>query len=236
MGIEFMNCFAACLLMSIFTKVVQRKRRVILNSKVCLLVRVSTEKQDNDRQLQELTDFCQNRNFEIVRTISSKISGSRSGADRADLVELFEAAKREEFSKVLVTEISRLGRKVKDIRHTIDKLHENKISIVFKNLGGLESLDDQGHETFVTNIIISIYAELAQEERRILVERTNSGIVAARKKGVVFGRPKGKEQRKDVLKRYAKLADHLSKGRSLNECMQLYGVSKNTVIKVKKLI
>ena len=113
MGIEFVNYFAACLLMSIFTKVVQRKRRVILNSKVCLLVRVSTEKQDNDRQLQELTDFCQNRNFEIVRTISSKISGSRSGADRPDLVELFEAAKREEFSKVLVTEISRLGRKVR---------------------------------------------------------------------------------------------------------------------------
>jgi DNA invertase Pin-like site-specific DNA recombinase len=207
-----------------------------LNAKVCLLLRVSSEKQDTDRQLLELTGFCKDRNFEIVRTISSKISGSRSGADRPDLVKLFEAAREKEFSKVLVTEISRLGRKAKDIRSTIDRLHEQKISIVFKNFGGIESLDDQGHETFITNIIISIYAELAQEERRILVERTNSGIVAARKKGVVFGRPKGKEQRKSVLKRYAKLADYLSKGRSLQECMQLYGVSKNTVIKVKKLM
>jgi DNA invertase Pin-like site-specific DNA recombinase len=207
-----------------------------LNTKVCLLVRVSTEKQDNFRQISELSDFCKERHYQIVKTISSTVSGSRSGADRPDLVELFEAAHRKEFSKVLVTEISRLGRKAKDIRHTIDKLHENKISIVFKNFGGLESLDDQGNETFVTNIIISIYAELAQEERRILVERTKSGIQAARKKGVVFGRPKGKQKRTEILKRYSKLAGHLKQGRSLQECMKLHGVSKNTVIKVKRLM
>jgi DNA invertase Pin-like site-specific DNA recombinase len=205
-----------------------------LNTKVCLLIRVSTEKQETHRQLLELTGFCKDRNFEIVRTISSKISGSRSGADRPDLVKLFEATRGKEFSKVLVTEISRLGRKAKDIRATIDRLHENKVSIVFKNFGGIESLDELGNETFVTNIIISIYAELAQEERRILVERTKSGLMAARKNGKVLGRPKGKETSSGLLKRYSKLVDHLKAGRSLQECMKLHRVSKNTVIKVKR--
>lgn len=207
-----------------------------MNAKVCLLLRVSSEKQDTDRQLQELTGFCKDRNFQIVRTISSKISGSRSGADRPDLVKLFEAARKKEFSKVLVTEISRLGRKAKDIRSTIDRLHECKVSIVFKNFGGIESLGESGNETFVTNIIISIYAELAQEERKILVERTKSGLMAARKNGKVLGRPKGKEQRKEILKRYSRLVDHLRAGRSLQECMKLHGVSKNTVLKIKRLI
>ena len=127
-------------------------------TKVCLLLRVSSEKQDTKRQLIELTSFCKEKKFKIVRTISSKISATKTGSERPDLIELFEVARRKEFKKVLVTEISRLGRKAKDIRNTIDRLHEQKISIVFKNFGGLESLDENNNETFVTNIIISIHA------------------------------------------------------------------------------
>ncbi|MBI2269283.1 MAG: recombinase family protein [Bacteroidetes bacterium] len=151
-----------------------------MTTNVCLLIRVSSEKQDTRRQLIELTDFCKKHKYKIVRTISSKISGSKTNTntDRPDLIELLHAAKRKEFTKVLVTEISRLGRKAKDIRNTIDRLHEQKISIVFKNFVGLESLDEKNNETFVTNIIISIYAELAQEERKLLSERTKSGLVA----------------------------------------------------------
>jgi DNA invertase Pin-like site-specific DNA recombinase len=37
-------------------------------------------------------------------------------------------------------------------------------------------MDDRGNESFVTNIIIAIYSELAQEEKRILSERIKSGM------------------------------------------------------------
>jgi DNA invertase Pin-like site-specific DNA recombinase len=205
-------------------------------TKVCLLLRVSSEKQDYKRQLFELNAFCQERNFKVVRTIASKISGTKTGADRPDLQELFQAANRGEFKKVVITEMSRLGRKSKDIRNTIDTLHQKKISIVFKNLGGLESLDYHGKETFVSNIIISIYAELAQEERTRLVENINSGLRNARRKGKILGRPLGKEDKTAILKKYPKLVAHLKQGRSLNECMRFHGLAKSTVIKVKKLI
>lgn len=102
-----------------------------MNTKVCLLIRVSSEKQDTRRQFIELTDFCKKNKFTIARTISSKISGAKN--DRPDIKELLAVAKRREFTKVIVTEISRLGRKAKDIRHTIDRLHEMNVSIVFKN-------------------------------------------------------------------------------------------------------
>lgn len=205
-----------------------------MSTRVCLLIRVSSEKQDTKRQLIELTSFCEQKKFKIVRTISSKISGTKN--DRPDLAELFEAARRKEFKKVLVTEISRLGRKAKDIRNTIDRLHEQKISIVFKNFSGMESLDENNNETFVTNIIISIHAELAQEERKLISERTKSGLVAARKRGEILGRPKGKEKRNVFLKKHKKLISDLKKGLTLRKCAKLHGVCRNTVIKVKRTI
>jgi DNA invertase Pin-like site-specific DNA recombinase len=115
-------------------------------------------------------------------------------------------------------------------------LHSKKIAVVFSNLGGLESLDDQGKESFVTNIIISIYSELAQEERRILSERIKSGLVSARHKGKQIGRPQGKQSGEELLNKYPKLANDLKKGFSLSQCQKLHSVSRNTAIKVKKAI
>ena len=205
-----------------------------MNTRVCLLIRVSSEKQDTRRQHLELTDFCKKNKFTIARTISSKISGAKN--DRPDIKELLAVAKRREFTKVIVTEISRLGRKAKDIRHTIDRLHEMNVSIVFKNFAGLESLDERGNETFATNIIISIYAELAQEEGRLISERTKSGLAAAKKGGAILGRPEGKEKSRVFLKKYPRLINDINKGLTLRQCEKLHDVCRNTVIKVKKLI
>ncbi|MBL0103589.1 MAG: recombinase family protein [Bacteroidetes bacterium] len=51
----------------------------------------------------------------------------------AGLAELLTAASRNEFQKVIVTEISRIGRDARDIRNAIDQLHRKKIAVVFKN-------------------------------------------------------------------------------------------------------
>jgi DNA invertase Pin-like site-specific DNA recombinase len=207
-----------------------------MNTKVCLLIRVSSEKQDTRRQHLELTGFCKKNKFTVARTISTTISGAKKEQHRPDIKELLAAAKRREFTKVVVTEISRLGRKAKDIRHAIDRLHEMNVSVVFKNFAGLESLDERGNETFVTNIIVSIYAELAQEEGRLISERTKSGLAAARKRGAVLGRPKGKEKNGVFLKKYPRLVSDINKGLTLRQCEKLHNLSRNTVIKVKKRI
>lgn len=206
-------------------------------NRVCLFVRVSTNKQDYDRQINELNVYCYQKGYTITKTIATQISGTKTEKDRPDIKELFESAKQKMFDKVLVTEVSRIGRNAKDIRNTIDTLHRLKIPIVFKNLGGLESIDDNGNESFVTNIIISIYSELAQEEKRMLSERVKSGQENARKKGKTIGRAKGVVKDRDkLLKQYKSLANDLKNGFSLNRCMKLHGVSKNTVIKVKKTL
>lgn len=203
---------------------------------VCLFIRVSSFLQDAERQHKELTEYCTQRGFNITKIISTTITGKREGKKRPDLQELFKSADEKMFDKVIITEISRLGRRSKDIRNTIDYLHSLNIPIVFKMLGGLESLDENGNETLATNIIIAVYAEVAQEEIRVLSERTKSGLALARSKGKTLGRPIGQTDAKTILKQYSKLVIDLNAGLSLSKCMAIHSVSKNTVIKVKKLL
>jgi DNA invertase Pin-like site-specific DNA recombinase len=206
-----------------------------VKNRVCLFTRVSTDKQCNDRQVLELKEYCERQGYSVVKTISTTITGSKTQKDRPDLIELFASAKRKEFDKVLVTEISRIGRNAKDVRNTVDELHSIKIGIIFKNLG-IESLDEQDKETFVTNIIISIYSELASEERNILVQRIKSGIASAKSKGKKLGRPEGSENIDTLLKRYHRLVKDLRSGVSIRQGMRLHNVSKGTVLKIKRCI
>lgn len=201
---------------------------------VCLFIRVSTAQQDYDRQISDLTEYCQQKGYMITKVIATKITGTKTLADRQDLQELLSVANRNDFQKVIVTEISRIGRNARDIRNTIDQLHRKKIAVVFKNLGGLESIDENGNESFVTNIIIAIYSELAQEEKRILSERIKSGLAEAKRKGKRMGRPEGVEDIVELKKKYSRLIMDLQRGNSLTECCKLHGVSRNTVIKIKK--
>jgi DNA invertase Pin-like site-specific DNA recombinase len=217
---------------------VHNNHLIIMNrpmNRACLFIRVSTSGQDYERQILELNEFCKQKNLEVVETIATKITGTKTFQDREDLQQLFKSAAFKKFDKVVVSEISRIGRNAKDIRNTIDYLHSKKIAIVFRNLGGLESLDDKGSESFVTNIIIAIYSELAQEEKRILSDRIKSGLVSARHKGKRIGRPEGKQDDETLLKRYSRLAADLRKGLSLSQCQKLHDVSRNTAIKIRRL-
>lgn len=208
----------------------------IIKVPVCLFMRVSTNKQDYERQLYELTEYCKLQNYEVRKVIASTVSGKKIKGERADLDLLFSTASTRQFKKVIVLEISRLGRTAKDVRNTISFLHDHKIPVVFKQLAGLESLDANGNETFVTNVIISIYSELAQEEHKRMRANIISGLNNAKAKGKILGRPEGAKSEKELIKKYSKLVIDLKSGLSLNKCCKVHRVSKNTVIKIKKII
>lgn len=204
---------------------------------VCLFIRVSRKQQEYDRQVFELTQYCESRGYSITKTIATKITGVKKNEQRPDIQELFQAAKAKQFDKVLVSEISRIGRNARDIRNTIDFLHDKGISIVFRNLGGLESLDELGNESFVANIIIAIYSELAQEEKRLLSERVCSAIENARAKGKQIGRPKGTTMNtNELLKKYPRLVEDLRAGLSIRKARKVHSVSEGTVIKLKRIL
>jgi DNA invertase Pin-like site-specific DNA recombinase len=79
-------------------------------------------------------------------------------------------------------------------------------------------------------LIASLMAALAEFERDLLRERVRSGIAAARKRGVVFGRRPGQRVKAD---RFApKVLKLVGEGQSYREISHRLGLSKNTILDI----
>jgi DNA invertase Pin-like site-specific DNA recombinase len=82
---------------------------------------------------------------------------------------------------LVVVELSRLGRNVADLGRLLDRLHEEQVALRILNLG-IDTATPAGR------LIFTIVAAVAAMERELLVERTQSGLIAARARGRVGGR------------------------------------------------
>ena len=77
--------------------------------KVAIQARVSTQGQDYERQVVELTDYCQRMNWEVVKVFANKVSGATRNADR-EITALVKYVQEHRLNRVVCLEISRLGR------------------------------------------------------------------------------------------------------------------------------
>ena len=78
--------------------------------KVVILVRVSTEGQEYQRQITELSEYCRKMDWEIIKVFSNKISGAVKNEERKEIQELIEFVKHNQIQRVVCLEISRIGR------------------------------------------------------------------------------------------------------------------------------
>lgn len=108
--------------------------------KVVILARVSTDKQEYRRQVNELKSFCQKMDWEIVGTFTNKISGAESLENRKELIEMIEFVRSNDVQRVVCLEISRLARNTLEALKVIQILNENKVSLYIKNYS-LETLN-----------------------------------------------------------------------------------------------
>ena len=78
--------------------------------KTVAFCRVSTSIQDYQRQYNELTALANSKGWQLVTTFAEKISGAKKNAERTELMKMVDYVKSHNINKVLVTELSRLGR------------------------------------------------------------------------------------------------------------------------------
>lgn len=157
--------------------------------------------------------------------------------ERPQATELLNAVRRGEINYISVSSVDRLGRSTLNVLQTIAMLSELKVVVKVDNLG-LESLVD-GKENSTFGLITSVLANISQMERDTLRERQLEGIAIAKlKKGVYNGRVKGTtETREEVLEKYPLVVNYLKKNNmTYKEVAKLCDCSKNTVVKVKKLL
>ena len=202
---------------------------------VALFVRVSTKQQDYDRQVNDLISYVNRQNHTVVATIHEQISGSTSYKNRPAIQELLDLAKSGRIEKILVTEVSRLGRKTSDILRLIEFLTEEKISVFILNYN-LETLLPDKRINPVASILFTLLAEFSRLERETLRERIVSGLETAKRKGVKLGRPQGSiKSVQTIQSKYSRVITDLNSGLSLRAISKLRGISVNTVQKVKGL-
>lgn len=208
--------------------------------KVVILVRVSTDKQEYERQLVELRDYCAKVGWEVVREFANKVSGAKRNEERPEIVELIEFVKSNDIRRVVCLEISRLGRNTLEALRIIQSLNEHHVSLYVKNYN-LETLTPEGDVNPVASLITTILLEIAQMERLTIKERMASGrnqyIARCRANGIKMGRPTSYRKSEAAYReQYAKELSLLRKGISLRNVSALTGTSVNTLRKLLSII
>ena len=204
-----------------------------------ILARVSTDKQDYQRQIVELTDYCSKVGWEIVKVFANKVSGAKKTEERPEILEMLSYVKEHDIKRVCCLEVSRLGRNTLEALKVIQMLNDNKVSLFIKNYN-LETLNLDGTPNPVASLITTILLEVASMERRTILERVNSGrnqyIAKCRKEGLKMGRPSDYKKSEDAYKeQYQKELTLLRKGISLRNVHKLTNTSMNTLRKLKSM-
>lgn len=202
--------------------------------KALIYCRVSRQDQDYERQISDLKAVATSKNWEVVEVITEKISGAK--AKRAGIDSLLEMADRGQVRKVLVTEVSRLGRNTLQVLQIIERLTSLNISVYIHNFG-IETLQPNGKKSQLAAMMLTILAEFATMERENLIERTRSGLAHAKRNGVTLGRPAGTTKPKEqLLAENQKAVKLFKKGRSIREVAALTDIANNTAMKIKRAL
>src|SRR2546426_6098795 len=152
-------------------------------------------------------------------------TASGAQTDRAGLVEALAYVR--EGDTLVVWRLDRLGRSLKHLIETITELNNRKIG--FKSL--TENIDTT---TSGGKLVFHLFGALAEFERNLIRERTNAGLLAARARGRLGGRPKA-----TTLNTSKKIAMAQSlyddKNNTIDEICKTLNISRSTLYRYVKV-
>lgn len=121
-----------------------------------------------------------------------------------------------------MTKLDRLGRDAIDVSSTVKALAEIGVRVYCLALGGADFTSSAG--TMTMNVLNAV----AQFERDLLIERTQSGLKRAKSEGKTLGRPStlNEKQKQDVRK-------DLGAGISVSAIARKFTTSRQTIMRVR---
>ena len=176
-------------------------------------IRVSTDKQDVEKQEHLLLQHAQGHQMLIDEFVHAEVSATKSTKERR-IDELLQ--KPAEGDVLLVAELSRLGRNMLQTLNIINELSERGVKITFVRQPELSTTGPHG------KLLLAIYSYFAETERAYISLRTKQGLAAAKAKGKQLGRPKGSRNQERVLDPYRfEISGYLEMGLNLAAVMKL---------------
>ena len=149
---------------------------------------------------------------------------------------LFALINQKKITKVIVPNISVLGRNQIDVLNSIDFFIQNDISLI-SQLEKLETTDDYGRVKPDTILFLNLFRSLANMEYQNRVESHRFGVQQAKELGRYKG--VGGRQLESVEEFFDKpkninILRHLKRGESIRRTAKLVGSSTGLVQKVKR--
>lgn len=192
-------------------------------------IRVSSDKQDLNKQRHLLLEHAQRIQVVITEFVEIEISSTKSIRERK-ITELSE--KLEDGDLLLVAELSRLGRNMFETLDIINKLLDRGVKIDFIRQPELSTYRNSHH----VKLLLAVYSYFAESEREFIALRTKQGLEAAKAKGKKLGRPKGSKNKsglaldpfKEQIQEYVQLGLPVASIMKIVNSQMEEGVSYNT--------
>ncbi len=190
-------------------------------TRVALYLRVSTGGQSVGNQKRELEAMAKQAGWKIVEVYQDKgVSGAKGRNGRPELNRMMEDATRRRFKKLLVWDLSRLGRSLRDLISITDHFQELGIDLYVH-----KDAIDTG--TASGRLFFHIVGAIGEFERERIRERINAGLARAKAEGKKLGRPEGTT--KDKVKHQAEIVSLRDAGMSIRKIAGALSVSTSTV-------
>ncbi|KQQ89155.1 recombinase family protein [Massilia sp. Leaf139] len=182
--------------------------------------RVSTKEQTTENQRREIEAAGYAIEFWHA---DEGVSGKVSASQRPQFAKMLGQIRDGE--TLVVTKLDRLGRDAHDVGTTIKALAIRRIEVIVLQLGKLDLTSAAG------KLMLTMLAAVAEMERDLLVERTQSGLARARAEGKTLGRPTSttEEQRAAMVSQFRG-----GKGDSISALARNFGISRASVLRIVK--
>lgn len=194
-----------------------------MNTKTAVYLRVSTAKgaQKTDSQEYEVKRYCDARGWTDLEIYVDKASGGKTS--RPALDRMVKDMRDGKIARVVVYKLDRCGRSLTHLCLLIDEMNRLGIPLVCTSQG-IDTSENNPCAKFQLDVLKAV----CEFERNLIRERVNSGLAAARAKGVQLGRPATlNERRYEVLK----LRDQ---GRGIREIARQLKMPVASVFKLAK--
>lgn len=150
-------------------------------------IRTSTADQSADGQKSLIARYVVERKMIVDEWIEVEVS-SRKSAEKRKITELMDKVSAQD--TVIVSELSRLGRSIKEVLQIIEELIQVKrckLILIKQNL----HLDPSNQHDMTNKVLLTIFSMVAELERDFISERTKEGLRARKEMGIKLGKPKG---------------------------------------------
>jgi DNA invertase Pin-like site-specific DNA recombinase len=197
-------------------------------------MRISTTKstQKTDRQLLTLKTYAEENNFKFDEIVEERVSGTVKADNREEYSKLKERLRNGDI--LVITDLDRLGRNADNVIMELKDLKSKGIKAIALDIPHMNEWNKiNGNDSIyemIVDIVITLKAHMAQQEREKTVSRINQGLDVARAKGTKLGRPKA-ELPNDFIKEYEKFKNGAYGKISALKFAKMFGIGRSTLYK-----